>query len=493
MPAMKRAFALICVLSLGSAWAQIEYRLEPIPSAQSIQVSLTLTAGAFQEFRIPAWCPGFYFLQSYERKISDVRASDGEGARLAVEVSGPRAWTVQNPNQGRLTLSYRILGDDGGLGFFGVCVRRNTTFVNGPAAFMYPVGRLLEECKLTLRLPDGWDSATGLQLQSDGSLSAAGYDEFIDCPIELGKFIRRTFHVEGIPFEAVFSSEDQSYAPDLDSVAATLKMVSVPAVRMFGGAAFKRYLFIVHLAVGNFGGGLEHRNSTVLAVRNSKTMELDTLAAHELFHAWNVKQIRPAVLGPFDYTQEVRTANLWFAEGVTDYYAHMLVYRSGKRDREWLLSALGSQIGDLQSGQIRKRKTLEDVSREAWENGGFGVGDLSYYTKGLVAGLVFDAAIRSQTSGTRSLDDVLRLLFERHRLPRLGFPEDGLLAAINEVAGADLSGLYRIVVRSTDEVPYEGLRAIGLRLNLPRGLEVDDSAGPEAKKLRSGWLERTAR
>ncbi len=490
--------ALAAVSLAAAARAELKYTLTPDPRARSIRVTLTLdsTEQTQQEFRIPAWCPGFYFLQNYERKISDVRATDAGGNALAVRKSpsDPRSWEVDNPNCEKMTLSYRVLGDDGGLGFFGVNVVGHTAFVNGPAAFLYPTGRKGERCTLRLALPQGWDAATGMDRGEDGVYVAGDYDELLDHPLQLGHFARRSFEVEGIPFEAVFVSLDGTYAPNLDTVAAELKRISRPAIVMMGGAPFKRYVYLVHLAIGGFSGGLEHRASTVLAVGNYAGLQLDHLAAHELFHVWNVKHIRPKVLGPFDYTKPVRTTNLWFAEGVTDYFAFLHVYRSRDRGEAWLLDGLADEITQLQSGETRKSKTLEDTSTQAWENGGFGIGDLSFYTKGCVVGLIFDAVIRGRTQGQKSLDDVLRLLYARHRLPNPGFEEDGILKALNEVSGLDLTELYRRMVRSTEEIPYEHLKLIGLRLVSPsRGssayrLERDPSASPEAAKRLAEWL-----
>ncbi|HZH98956.1 MAG TPA: hypothetical protein VEX38_08290, partial [Fimbriimonadaceae bacterium] len=217
----------------------------------------------------------------------------------------------------------------------------------------------------------------------------------------------------------------------------------------------------------DFAGGLEHRASTVLAIANMPQLHIDDLAAHEFFHTWNVKHIRPKQLGPFDYTTKVRTGNLWFAEGVTDYYAKLHTYQSGLQNQNWLLRSLGLEIAELQASKTRSVKTLEDSSKEAWENGGFGVGDLSYYTKGQLVGLIFDAEIRSKTKGAKSLDDVLRYLYREHKLPKPGYPEEGLLKALEHISGLELKDLYRKMVSSTEELPYERLSALGLRVLKP--------------------------
>lgn len=212
-------------------------------------------------------------------------------------------------------------------------------------------------------------------------------------------------------------------------------------------------------------GGLEHRGSTTIAMPNTSDLDLTTLAAHEFFHTWNVKNIRPKVLGPFDYTQKVRTGNLWFAEGVTDYYANLNAYRSGLRDVAWLYRTLGNEIAGLQRGKTRLTTTLEDACKQTWESGGFGFADLDYYNKGCVAGFVFDAAIRGASN--KSLDDVMRSLYSKYRLPNSGYEEDGLRMEINSISGTDLSDVYTTTIRSTKEVPYDVLSGIGLRLTTP--------------------------
>jgi len=498
---MKRYFLAALFLPCF-ALADVHYTLEPLPAAKSLRVAVQLEdAKAIESFRIPAWTPGMYVLMNYQDKISDIKATDAEGRPLHIEPVDKRKWVVTNPSKGPVTFSYRVLGDDGGLGFFGANVRDDKAFVNGASTFMYVDGRLTERSTLRLKLPAGWDVATAMSSQGT-EFVAEGYDEFIDHPIQLGKFVRRNFTVEGIPFEAIYVAPDNKPRCDVDRETERLRKQSIPTVRMFGGASFKKYLYIIHLAVGDFSGGLEHRACNVQAVPNLKPLNLDTLATHEYFHAWNVKQIRPAVLGPFDYTKQVRTGNLWFAEGVTDYYAYKHTYASGLFDSDWLLSSLAAQISDYESGQTRLTKTVEDSSRENWENGGFGVGDLSYYTKGLLIGWIFDAEIRKATGGRKSLDDVMRTLYARCMLPNPGYGEDELIATINTVAGTDLTSLYMDMVRSTKPLPYDRLQDIGLMVIKPGevipgsgskkanrySVVRDPEISPETAQRLAGWL-----
>jgi predicted metalloprotease with PDZ domain len=356
---------------------------------------------------------------------------------------------------------------------------------------MYIDGRLTEPTHLKVNLPEGWKIATAADPDADGGYKAGGYDELVDHPIQMGSFESRKFEVAGIPFEVVFVSKDQRYLCDLDAEAAQLKTIAAPAIRMFGGAPFKRYIFFLHLAVGDFNGGLEHRACNVIATYNSKGLGLDDLAAHEYFHAWNVKQIRPKILGPFDYSSKQRTGNLWFAEGVTDYYAQVTTYRSGLKDKDWLYRQLSNNVAELQHSRNRLKYSVADASKLAWENGGFGVGDLSYYTKGLLAGWVLDAAIRNATDGAKSLDDVMRTMYQRYRLPKPGFGENEILATINEISGVDLTALYNRLINSTEELPYGELAKIGLSVDSANArVSEDANASERAVSLRKAWLDR---
>jgi len=463
-----RGYWTLLALVPGWGTAQLVYRIEPNVSARSLHVAIEVESpGSNPVFRIPAWCPGFYFLQKYPSKISSVKATTESGASLEVTRPDGNAWKVRNPSNGSVTFSYAVLGDDNGLGFFGVNVLPHTAFVNGPAALMYLEGRKEEVCQLHIKQPKGWEVATSMVKSDDGTYQSSDYDELIDHPIQIGKFERRSFLVDGVAFDVVFVSQNQQYRPDLDEETALIASLSAPVIRLFGGAPFKRYLYLIHLEVGDFEGGLEHRASNVIATDNRKPLGIESLLVHEFVHAWNVKQFRPLPLGPFDYTKPVRTGDLWFAEGVTDYYAKILTFRSGVFGEEWLLSELGDQIVTLQHASNRFKLTLEDCSRRAWENGGMGVGDLSYYNKGLVAGFLLDAAIRSSTGGKKSLDNVLRNLFSRYRLPKPGYEEDALRLEINSVAGSDLTDVYKTLIRTTQEVPYDLLKGIGFRVPLP--------------------------
>ncbi len=451
----------------------MSYTLTPEPASRTFAVRMELgESGARETFRMPAWSPGFYFLIDYAKKVSSVKATAPDGTILKIARSG-KGWTVENPARTPIRLTYRVLADDKGLGFFGAYLKGDVGFFNGASVWMYADGRKEEGVTLRLRNPEGWDVATAMDPQEAGasfgkeSFRAGGYDELVDHPFQLGRFERRSYEIGGVPYEVVWTAGDSAIRANLDEETERVKRGYGPALRLFGASSFRRYLTIVHLAVGDFSGGLEHRASNVQAIPNAETLHLDDLAVHEYIHAWNVKQIRPRGLGPFDYTGPVRTANLWFSEGVTDYYAKLQTFQAGLKDRGWLLDSLQSALQETEASRKAKEIDLEECSRRAWENGGFGVGDFSYYTKGLLAGWVFDAALRARSGGKVSLDDVMRALYARHALPKPGFEEGELRDVLIEFGGAEMGPLYDRTVRGRGQVPLEGAAGLGLRAMLP--------------------------
>jgi predicted metalloprotease with PDZ domain len=463
----------LAIFVVANAFCDIHYKVRVNPAAKTFTVTMQLSQSKESEtIRIPAWCPGFYFLLDYEKALFDFKATDPGGEVLKVRKIDPRGFLVSNPSKSPITVSYRIQGLDTGLGFFRTHVRSSSAFINGPSFFMFAEERLTEKCSVEFFLPNEWDIATSMDTNAKGVYSAPGYDELVDHPVQLGNFIRRKFKVQDIPFEAIWVA-DPKVRCDVDKETEYLRRASLPAIRMFGNVPFKKYTYIIHLEVGDFGGGLEHRASTVIAVPNSQSVNLDDLATHEYFHSWNVKQIRPKILGPFDYTQPQRTGNLWFSEGVTDYYAKLHAFQAGFWTESTLISKLENEISGVESSEMNPKITLEDVSRKTWENGGFGVGDISYYTKGLVVGLLMDAHLRGESKGKQSLDDLMRTLYDEHALPKPGFEEDGLLKLFVAMQPKDSESLYRTMVQSKNPLPYQLLQNIGLSLQQPGNFYVE--------------------
>ena len=470
---VKVLLPFLLVLSAAFAKADLEYTVKPNLASKSFFVRMVITnAKKSETVRIPAWCPGFYFILDYDKHLFDFKAVDSDGNPIKAKKLDARGYQLNNPTEKEITVTYRIMGNDQGLGFFRSHLRATMGFINGASAFMFADGHLTEPCKLNFNLPADWDIATAMDSDGKGTYSAAGYDEFIDMPIQLGKFTRKTFKVGEIPYEVIWVA-DPAPKCDMDAETERLRRGSIPALNMFGGSSFKKYIYFVHLEVGDFAGGLEHRACNVIAVDNSQTIHLDNLATHEYFHAWNVKQIRPVLLGPFDYTKEQRCPNIWFSEGVTDYYAQIHAYQAGFLSQSQMFDELVDNVKQVQKSTTRTQLTLEEVCKKTWEGGGFGFGDLSYYNKGLLVGFLADAYIRGETKGKASLDDLMRTFYAKYKLPNPGFDDDAIKQEMVKLGGPTMAPIYDGMVRSTKAMPYDLLGRIGLRLTVPGEVYLD--------------------
>jgi predicted metalloprotease with PDZ domain len=251
-----------------------------------------------------------------------------------------------------------------------------------------------------------------------------------------------------------------------------------------GGPPYKHYDFL--FAAGEFPAGLEHLNSARIGLwPNADAKAVGSLVAHEFFHLWNVKRIRPRVLGPFDYIHPPHTRNLWFAEGVTEYYAHVALRRAGLTTETEFFDHWRQAIRALQRNPAHLRVTADEASMRVWEEGNSdGFGGLSYYQKGELIGLCLDLKIRAVTQNRKSLDDVMRALMQQCNLPKPGYGEDDLKETINKVADQDLSALYDSLARSTDEMPFA--QCLGYA-----GLDTDvrpkSNVTAEMLALRDNW------
>lgn len=479
-----RLFAVVATFLwfAGSAvWASVSkitilVRLDaPSQNVLSIEYTLHGVDSQTLTIAIPTWTPGWYQTMPYSEGIRDLQAENEHGEALQIQSLTHYSWRIETGGAQTVRLRYRVQANDEGMGFFGVAIGEHHAYINGAAAFVYEMDSKKAPHEVRFQLSTGWQVATAMDFTTQSDQRAFGdkedtfvapnYDELIDSPIQMGRFEVRDFRVRGVPMRVVFASESGNILCNMERVTADFQRIASVGIDLFGGAPFKRYLFIVHLSGHGFGGGLEHLSSTVLNVPDQRDLNINGLAAHEYFHAWNVKRIRPKVLGPFDYTQPVRTRALWWCEGVTDYYASLLLVRAGLIGDRAFWQDMEREILTLENNPARERVSAEDASWNVWEGNGMGYGGLSYYNKGKVIGFLLDVYIRGVTGNRKSLDDVMRFLMERYAYPRPGFEENGILEAINRMVARDVSDLYRRMVQSTEPLPYdEILPYAGFRL-----------------------------
>jgi predicted metalloprotease with PDZ domain len=428
---------------------------------------------------IPNWAPGAYRLMDSWQNIRDVVAVTGTGDSLAIQQDSPISWVIDPKGAARITVRYSTgLRDPEqwrrpNNRWF---LRSTSGVVDGPRTFMYLDGWKQAQARVAFQVPAGWRVATGLTPTTIDSTTyvAPDYDVLIDSPVLLGEFLTYRFSAAGTPHRAVADlGGGRAHAPAV--FVDMLRRISTAAIGIFGAAPYRDYTYIF---VGGRGGGLEHLNSTTIGVttetlaRNPRGAE--TVSAHEFFHAWNVKRIRPVELGPFDYEHEVRTVNLWWSEGVTDYYADVILARAGLDSPDDFARGLATSIGNYRSNPARLLISPERSSWTVWDSPAVNNSHvISYYLQGQLLGLLLDLAIRDSTDNAKSLDDVMRYLLH-HYAGEHGFRRDELVAAVRSATGRDFQEFWRLYVTGASEIPWDDyLRAAGWQVVFTETPDVD--------------------
>jgi predicted metalloprotease with PDZ domain len=506
------ALALVILGALVSAPARpaaqdlapITYRVRvPDPATQYAEIEAVVPTGRSQsiELMMPVWSPGYYRQEDYAARVDRVAAVAPDGAALAIEKTRPNRWRVETGGHPTVRVTYRVL-----------CNQRTVTtnevvkeygVFNGAPTFMTLVEQARRRHEVQFDLPAGWTRVmTGLEDISAGGpprFRAADFETLVDSPILAGNLGVREFAVAGARHYVVSAGDTAGW--DGDAATKALATFVEETNRFWGFLPYDRYYFLLVFRQG--GGGLEHKNSTLCTVSarpGPGPWASLGLLAHEHFHLYNAKRLRPVELGPFDFEKPPTTGTLWIAEGVTSYYSGLLMTRSGLRTREDHLASLSNLIGGLETAPGRKLQSVEQSSLEVWNNSNSGVapnaGTVSYYDKGNVLGLLLDARIRRATEGRRSLDDVMKLAYKRYSGER-GFTADEFRLTAEVVAGVDLADWFKKSVSTTDDLDYADLLEwFGLRFVQGEGragawkLEPRPDATPAQTAALRAWLGR---
>jgi predicted metalloprotease with PDZ domain len=450
---------------------------QPHTHLYKVMLEIANVSTAELDLNLPTWTPGSYLQREYARHIQDFAANDETDQPLAWRKTDKATWRVTtgaSAGAARLIrIHYRVYANE--LATQTSHLDATHAYFNGASLFMYVANAKDRPHRIRFITPEGWRVSSPLALQPDagGWYTAADYDRLIDAPTEIGTHrlleftVREKLHRVAIWGE--FHGDEQRLTGDL------AKIVEAGA-QIFGGLPYEHYLFIIHVQPG-IGGGTEHINSNVsmttpAAFKTERGYKSFLgLESHEYFHHWNVKRIRPAALGPFDYQRENYTRGLWVSEGVTSYYGDLLLRRAGLTTPEEYLNGLATMLAVYEQTPGRFKQSAESASFDAWiklyrpdENSPNTA--MSYYTKGEILGLLFDLEIRSLTGGAKSLDDVMRRLLENHGLPKPGFTDAELKATLDAVAGADLDNLWRSYVSGFEEIDFAALLSkAGLQLS----------------------------
>ena len=515
---MNRAFRLLLLHALCVCALLVAFRETPAAFGQAaaegpFRIAYTMTlrrpethlfevvievetprAEEFVEFQMPRWSPGRYAIFDFAKNVQEFRASGdcAPAARcgttnLAVSRVDTQTWRVRTLGGRRLRASYKVFGDDLS-GTFSQFDDRHANW-NGASVFMYVVGHKPDPVSLRVDAPPGWRVVNGhTAREGQVEFQFPNYDVLIDTPTEVAPdWTLDEFRVDGKLYRVVvhsFGGEGGKRA----ALVRDLEKIVRAQTAMWGAPEFDSYTFLIHFdPTAPRGDGMEHLNSTQLVETSALGDEgaLESVlggASHEFFHVWNVKRLRPAGLGPWDFTRPVNTRGLWIAEGFTNYYGALMRHRAGLRTEARLLDVFGRTIAYVENEPGNRLMSAEESSllasfldgtphaqRVNLENT-----SISYYPKGEVLGLVLDLLIRGRSRGRASLDEVLRRAYDEFyvRAPQdsyylrgRAYTNEEFFALASRVAGFDLSDFHARHARGTETPPYdEAFAYVGLRL-----------------------------
>jgi len=428
---------------------------------------------------MPVWAPGSYLVREFSKGMEDLKSN------VTFKKIRKNQWQLNAKAGDKIEFSYLLYGNE-------VSVRTNFitaehAFISSVGTFLYAQGQEEEEHIVNVTPHPNWKKvASGLiNPKNNMQVVAANYDLLVDAHIEVGNHDEFTFEAGGVTHTVAMVGKNNA---DYKRLAKDMKKIVETTISVWGELPVKRYLFVVE-HVNNGGGGLEHLNSTVLMMtRNNYTKEdkyinFLSLVAHEYFHLWNVKRLRPVELGPFDYDNENHTELLWFFEGFTAYYDELLLHRAGFIDEKAYLKRVTNNIEGTENRPGVKVQTVAEASYDAWTkayrpNENTANTTISYYGKGAIVATLLDIHITEGSNCKYNLDDLMRAMYDKFKEnPERGITEADIFKEADRLAGNNLSTFFAKVVHSTESIDYS---------NFFKKAGLDYSANPDKSKVSLG-------
>jgi len=444
------------------------------------------------QFQMPKWSPGRYAVFDFAKNVQEFRAN------APVTHIDDQTWTVAPSGSTSLKISYKVFGNDLS-GTFSQLDNRHANY-NGGSIFMYVVGHKPDPVKLSIQAPTGWKIVNGrTDRPGQTEWEFPNWDIMIDTPTEIAPdWTQDDFEVDGKKYHVVV----HSFGPEGGKRPALVKDIEKivrAETAMWGPPEFEEYTFLIHFAADDHSGdGMEHLTSTQIiepgALGEPGVYEsaLDTVA-HEFFHVWNVKRLRPQELGPWDFTRPLATRGLWIAEGFTNYYGHLMSRRAGIFDDKKFLARESQTITRIERAPGSHLMSAEESSLSApflddaphaqatnLENTA-----ISYYPKGELIAMVMDLLVRGRTGDKVSLDDVMREMYDElylkspnssYYLRGRGYQTQDLERVVSRRSGVDFSDFFKRYIRDTEVLPYdEAFAYAGLRLVRTQAKEPYDA------------------
>jgi len=473
---------LVVALNTATFGAKISYTLKmPRPQNHYFQVEMQVeqVKQKTATVKLPVWAPGSYLVREFSRHLNQVKAYSLQGAALPVIKKTKNTWEVDLKGQTAFVLKYEVYA-------FELSVRTSFLdethgFVSGPSMFMYLDGHketggelLVQPHASFKRISTGLTQKSEVKQGNNQTFSFETYDQLVDCPIEIGNQYEFDFEAAGVKHTVAMYGEGNF---DPERLKEDMAKIVEEETKVVGVNPNKRYVFIVHNVVGG-DGGLEHCNSSVLSVDRwtydgGNYINFLNLVAHEYFHLWNVKRIRPIELGPFNYDQEVYTNYLWVMEGFTSYYDELILRRCGFYTQEEMLKKIQIAVNYVESSVGARVQPVAHASFDAWikayrPNENSSNTTMTYYSRGMIIASVLDAMIIKQSNGKECLDHLMKDLYETYYVGKnRGFSDTEFKECLSKHTGQDMTAFFQKYIDGTEVIPYS-------MYFLPLGVEVSD-------------------
>jgi predicted metalloprotease with PDZ domain len=473
---------LFVALNTVTFGAKISYTLKmPRPQNHYFQVEMQVEQlkQKTATVKLPVWSPGSYLVREFSRHLNQVKAYSLQGAVLPITKKTKNTWEIDLKGQTACIVKYEVYA-------FELSVRTSFLdethgFVSGPSMFMYLEGHketggelLVQPHASFKRISTGLTQKSDVKQGNNQTFTFENYDQLVDCPIEIGNQFEFDFEAAGVKHTVAMYGEGNF---DPERLKVDMAKIVEEETKVVGVNPNKRYVFIVHNVVGG-DGGLEHCNSTVLSVDRwtydgSNYINFLNLVAHEYFHLWNVKRIRPIELGPFNYDQEVYTNYLWVMEGFTSYYDELILRRCGYYTTEEMQKKIQSAINYVEGSAGSRVQPVAHASFDAWikayrPNENSSNTTMTYYSRGMVIAAVLDAMIINQSNGKECLDHLMQDLYQTYYVGKnRGFTDAEFKACLTKHTGQDMTEFFLKYIDGTEVIPYS-------MYFLPLGIEVND-------------------
>ncbi len=449
----------------GKSDLQIDYTVQ-LSNPETKQFHITTEIKNIKQARLdlslPTWTPGWYVVENYGKNVLRFKITDASGKSLPHTMSRKQTWNVETKGVKEIKIEYDYYADV--LALNQAKIAKDFAFFTGIELFLQPEGHRDAPSKIHFQIPQSWKLISALKETTDPlTFTAENYDVLVDAPVEMGNFDVSKFDVDGKPHYFVASPAGTFNAEKTKSFTEMLGKVAHVEGQIFGELPYEKYVHFYFFAApeSNASGALEHLNSFVAFAPPGDIAKPENLigtAAHEFFHLWNVKRIRPVEMFPYDYSRENETPLLWVSEGFTNYYGSLTTYRAGLVSKENFLKRRGDTITNVEDTEARSYISPAEASVSTWlgydSPVAFGI---SYYTFGENLGALLDLSIRRDTNGEKSLDDVFRILYKDFYKKGKGFSTEDMIKIVNDLTKKDYHDFYRRYVFGTEMPNYDEL------------------------------------